>query len=74
MTKQMIAKLEEMPIIAAVKNEEELGLAIDSECPVVFVLYGDICTVSGIVSRIKAGGKIAIVHVDLIEGLENKPI
>ncbi|MBC8611736.1 Glycerol-3-phosphate responsive antiterminator [uncultured Ruminococcus sp.] len=74
MTKQMIAQLEEMPIIAAVKNEEELELAICSECPVVFVLYGDICTISGIVSRIKAGGKIAIVHVDLIEGLESKPV
>lgn len=74
MLKQMIKALEEMPIIAAIKNDEELRLALKSECQVVFVLYGDICNIAAIASRLKEAGKIAIIHVDLIEGLENKPV
>lgn len=66
--------LEEMPVIAAIKNDEELELACQSECKVVFVLYSDICRIADIVKRIKQSKKIAIVHLDLIDGLENKPI
>ena len=51
MLKQMIKALEEMPIIAAIKNDEELRLALKSECQVVFVLYGDICNIAAIASR-----------------------
>ena len=40
----------------------------------VFVLYGDICGIAGIVRRIKDAGKIAIVHADLITGLAAKEI
>lgn len=43
-------------------------------CRTVFVLYGDICGIAGIVRRIKDAGKIAIVHADLITGLAAKEI
>ncbi len=66
--------LEEMPVIAAVKNDEELALACQSECRVVFLLYSDICRMGGLVDQIKESGKLAVVHLDLIDGLENKPI
>ena len=39
-----------------------------------FVLYGDICNISQIVSRLKKAGKIVIIHIDLIAGLSNKEI
>ena len=38
----------------------------------VFVLYGTVCTIGEIVKRIKDQGKIAVVHIDLIQGLSGK--
>ena len=39
---------------------------------VVFVLFGTICDIDQIVARIKDAGKVAIVHVDMIQGLSTK--
>ena len=36
---------------------------------VVFVLFGELTTISDIVDRLKSAGKIVIVHLDLIGGL-----
>ena len=67
--------LEENPIIAAIKNMDDLELCCSlEEIRVVFVLFGDICTIRTIVKRLKDAGKIAIVHVDLIVGLSSKEI
>jgi len=38
------------------------------------VLYGDICNIAGLVRRIHAAGKFAIVHVDLVVGLASKEV
>lgn len=62
------------PIITAVKDDEGLCQAMETDSPVVFVLYGTICTVPEIVKTIKDHGKIAIVHVDLIMGLGSKEV
>ena len=59
------------PIIAAVKDDEGLFKALKEDVEIVFVLYGDINTISQIVSKIKNAGKVAMVHVDLITGLNN---
>lgn len=67
--------IEASPVIAAIKNMEGLQKCCEVEdIKVVFVLFGDICTISDIVKRAKEAGKIAIVHVDLILGLESKEI
>ncbi|MGN0251368.1 MAG: glycerol-3-phosphate responsive antiterminator [Oliverpabstia sp.] len=71
---EMIKKLEDCPVIAAVKDEQGLRACLKSESSVVFVLYGDICSISTIVETIKAGGKYAVVHMDLIQGLGSKEI
>lgn len=71
---EVIKLLEDMPVIAAVKNEEQLKLACTSSAEVIFVLYGDICCISEITKTIKSYDKTAIIHLDLIDGLENKPI
>lgn len=70
----MIKGLKECPIIAAVKNREELESCLTSKCKVVFVLFGDICNIEEIVASIKAAKKLAIIHIDFIEGLSNKDI
>lgn len=62
------------PIITAVKDEQGLEHAMETDSPVVFVLYGTICTVSEIVRTLKAHGKIAIIHSDLIAGLSAKEV
>ena len=62
------------PIIAAVKDDLELERALLSEVIAVFVLFGDILSIGGIVSRINKQGKHAFVHVDLVEGLSSREI
>lgn len=66
--------LEESPIIAAVKDEAGLIRCLSSDCQVVFILYGTICDIDSIVSRIQAAGKKAVVHLDLVGGMTPKEI
>ncbi len=67
--KDFLEKVEINPIIAAVKDDEGLELALREDIEIIFILYGDICTIAGIVRKIKDAGKVAMVHVDLITGL-----
>ncbi len=62
------------PIITAVKDEQGLEKALKTESPVVFLLFGNICNITGLVEQVKEQGKIAIVHVDLIQGLSSKEV
>ena len=71
MHRDFIEKLEANPVIAAIKDDKGLKKAITTDCEIIFILYGDVCTIPGIVSQIKAAGKIAMVHLDLITGLNN---
>ena len=63
------------PIIAAVKSMEDIEkcCAIE-EIQVIFILFGDVCSIDRIVKRVKDAGKVAMVHVDLISGLSPKEI
>ena len=62
------------PIIAAINNDKLLLEAEKCDIDVVFVLYGTILTLPGIVERLKAKGKTVIVHADLITGLSSKEV
>lgn len=67
--------VEANPVIAAVKNEEGLELCCRmEEIQVIFILYGDICTIGNIVKRIKHAQKTALVHIDLISGLSSREV
>lgn len=66
--------LQASPVIAAVKNDEGLAHALESDCAVVFILYGTILNIGEIVGKIKTAGKLAFVHTDLVEGLSNREI
>lgn len=71
---QLLEMLETNPIVAAIKDEAGLEAALKSEVGIVFVLHGDLCTLPAIVERIKLKKRMAIVHVDLIEGLSNDEV
>lgn len=67
--------IEANPVIAAVKDEAGLNICCAcEEIRVVFILYGDICNIGEIVEKVKKAGKIAMVHVDLMEGLSGKEV
>ncbi len=69
--REFINKIESNPIIAAVKDDDGLEIALTEDIEIIFVLYGDICSIPTIVDKIKNAGKVAMVHVDLITGLNN---
>lgn len=60
------------PVIAAVKDFKQLDAAINSNVEVIFVLFGDVLNVKDISQMIHEKNKIGIVHIDLIEGLNQK--
>ncbi|WP_271811169.1 glycerol-3-phosphate responsive antiterminator [Clostridium beijerinckii] len=66
--------LEENPIIAAVKNQEQLDQALNSEAQIIFVLFGDVMSIKRISELITSKNKIGIIHIDLVEGFTNKEI
>lgn len=66
--------LQDSPIIAALKNDEGLEQALESDCAIVFFLYGSILNIGQLVARVRQRGKIAFVHADLIEGMTAKDI
>lgn len=74
MKKEFKEALEDSPIIAAIKDDSGLQKCLSSDSRVIFILYGDLCTIPDIVGTIKASGKIAMVHLDLITGLSSKEI
>ena len=74
MEARLYKALQANPIIAAIRDDAGLEGALKADVQIVFVLYGDVCRIPGIVDRIKDAGKTAIVHVDLITGLSGKEI
>ena len=67
--------LEANPVIAAVKDMEGLGQCCQTEeIRVVFILFGDLCSIGAIVEQVKAADKVAMVHMDLVQGLSSKEI
>lgn len=67
--------VESGPVIAAVKDMEGLERCCKlEEIQVVFILFGDICSIADIVKQVKDAGKIAMVHLDLVTGLSAKEI
>lgn len=74
MNRRFMEVMEESPIIAAVKDMDGLHKCFESESKIVFILFGDICNINEIIDTIKAQDRIAIVHMDLINGLSQREI
>ncbi len=71
---QIIKKIKEKQLIAAIKDDEGLKRVLETDIGVVFVLYGDVLSLEDTVKSIRDSGKAAIVHMDLITGLSSKEI
>lgn len=74
MKKEMTESLKKYPIISAIKNDSGLKRCLTSDSKIIFILYGDICSINDIIDTVKSAGKIAIVHIDLVSGLSNSEI
>ena len=66
----VLAALRDAPIVAAVKDYAGLERSLSSDCQVVFVLFGDILSIPGIVDQIKAAGRTVIM---LGDGINDSP-
>ena len=66
--------LEDNPVIAAVKNEEQLRIALESNVDIFFVLWGDLLNIKSVSEVIHSHNKKGILHIDLVEGLNNKEV
>ena len=66
--------LQDVSVIAAVKNDHGLACALESDKTIVFFLYGTILNLPQLVRQAKEWEKMAFVHADLIEGLAGKDI
>lgn len=74
MCKEFVQKIENTPIIAAIKDDKGLEVCLKTDIEVIFVLYGDVCTIPDIIKKIKDANKVAMVHIDLIGGLSAKDV
>jgi glycerol uptake operon antiterminator len=72
--RRILEQLRISPVAAAAGSEEELSLALESECRVVFLLMGNVLDVGTLTRRVQEAGKLCVVHIDLIEGFSSKEI
>ena len=61
--------LETNPLIAAVRNQDELEKAIKSPCCVVFILSTDILKLEQSIFLVHKNNKSVFIHIDLAEGI-----
>lgn len=74
MKNHFMEALEDCPVIAAVKDMEGLEQCFTSDSKIIFILFGDICTIGSIVEKVKQQNRIAMVHMDLLTGISSKEI
>ncbi len=68
-TAEIVARLREHPVGAAIKDRGQLERALASPSAVLFILRGDGLELAPALRRIHAAGKLAAVHLDLVEGI-----
>ncbi|WP_297636316.1 glycerol-3-phosphate responsive antiterminator [uncultured Clostridium sp.] len=67
-------KLEDNPIVAAVKDMQQLDKALQADVNVIFVLFGNVLDIVSISKKISNSNKIGILHIDLVDGLTNREV
>ncbi|MBS4204837.1 glycerol-3-phosphate responsive antiterminator [Lederbergia citrea] len=67
----MLVDMVESQIIASVKKESDLQTALNSKANIVFLLTGDLMTISDYINQIQQAGKYVFIHLDFIDGLSN---
>ncbi|WKV08135.1 glycerol-3-phosphate responsive antiterminator [Thermoanaerobacterium sp. CMT5567-10] len=69
MDNYIIEKITGFPIIAAVRNVDDLSDVYTSNCEVIFLLTSNILLLKDTIGDIKKHNKTVFVHFDLVEGL-----
>ncbi len=70
MTKQEFLRLAQLyPIAAAIKSQEDMEVALDSDAHLLFLLKGDAFQLPPFIERVHRRGKGMVVHVDLVSGV-----
>lgn len=67
-------RMDNSPVIAAVKNMEMLENAVNSPCEIIFMLSGDIFNLADAVKRAHETEKMIFIHIDLIEGFSRDAV
>jgi glycerol uptake operon antiterminator len=66
---KFLEALRESPVIAAVRDMEDLGYALDKKIRVIFLLAGDIFNLIDIEKSMHTGDHLFLLHLDLIRGI-----
>jgi glycerol uptake operon antiterminator len=67
----LLERLRINPIIAAVRNAEDMDAALRSDVTTIFLLNSDIFNLKSLVDTIQSRCKSAFIHIDFVEGLGN---
>lgn len=66
--------LADAPVVASVKNSEDVAAVLRSECRVVFLLYGTLLDLPELVQTLKDADRTVLVNVDLLDGFAAKDV
>jgi glycerol uptake operon antiterminator len=70
MTKQEFLRLaRRFPVAAAVKSNDDMQVALESDALLLFMLKGDALQIAPFVERVHEKGKGIVVHIDLVGGV-----
>jgi glycerol uptake operon antiterminator len=69
--RQLIDEIIQSPVIAAVRDEQQLEMALKSKASTIFLLSGSINALGSSCQQILRAGRRCFLHVDLIEGLRS---
>jgi len=65
----LLERIEENPVIAAIRKEEDIEAAVASQVTTVFLLHADIFNINSLVDRIRCSDKSVFIHIDFLEGI-----
>ena len=66
-----IVDIVESQIIASVKTEKDIDIALQSNANIIFLLTGDLLSTKRYIERINEAKKDVFIHIDFIDGLAN---
>jgi len=66
---QLLNLLQNHPVIPSLRREEQLPFLLKSNARVALLSSGSIFNIESLVQELHRAGKVALVHIDLIDGL-----
>jgi glycerol uptake operon antiterminator len=69
MKKDILSRIEQNPVIAAIRDEADVPEAVLSPVSTIFLLHADIFNIQAMVNTIKEAGKTVIIHTDFLDGI-----